>query len=47
MAWQEFNRSIEITMKREIFKTKQALDKFVEKLYENDNFWNIYGVREG
>lgn len=46
VAWQEFNRKAEIVTKRKSFRTKAARDKFIEKLYDKDNFWQILGYRK-
>lgn len=45
VAWQEFNRKDQIITKRKSFRTEAALDKFVEKLYGKDNFYQILGYR--
>ena len=41
IRWQEFNRRDELVMKEKIFKTDKAREKFVEKLEEKDNFYQI------
>ena len=46
VAWQEFNRRAEIVTKRKTFITEAALDRFIEKLYDKDNFWQILGYRK-
>lgn len=28
------------------FRTEAALDRFIEKLYDKDNFWQILGYRK-
>lgn len=43
IMWQEFNRKAEIVTKRKSFRTEAALDRFIEKLYDKDNFWQIIG----
>lgn len=46
VAWQEFNRKAEIVTKRKSFRTEAALDKFIEKLHDKENFWQILGYRK-
>lgn len=46
VAWQEFNRKAEIVTKRKSFRTETALDRFVEKLCDKDNFYQILGYRK-
>lgn len=41
VVWQEFNKSDRIVTKRKSFKTEEALQKFVKKLYEKDNFYTV------
>lgn len=41
IAWQEFTKSGEIKTKRKSFQTEQAAERFVEKLTEKDNFYQI------
>ena len=41
VAWQEINSKDAIVSKRKAFKTEAALEKFVEKLYEKDSFYQI------
>lgn len=41
IVWQEFNKSDRLVTKRKSFKTAEALEKFIEKLTEKDNFYTI------
>lgn len=45
IAWQEFNKSDRIVTKRKSFKTEEAMEKFIEKLTEKDNFYTILATR--
>ena len=45
LVWQEFNKSDRIITKRKSFKTEEAMQKFVEKLTEKDNFYTILATR--
>lgn len=45
IAWQEFNKSDRLVTKRKSFKTDEALEKFIEKLTEKDNFYTILATR--
>lgn len=46
VAWQEFNRKAEIITKRKSFRTEAAMNKFIEKLHNKENFWQILGYRK-
>lgn len=41
VTWNEVNKKDQIVTKRKSFKTAQALEKFIEKLVEKDNFYGI------
>lgn len=45
IVWQEFNKSGRIVTKRKGFKTTKAAERFLEKLYEKDNFYSIIATR--
>ena len=45
IVWQEFNKSDRIVTKRKSFKTEEAMQKFIEKVIENDNFYTILATR--
>lgn len=45
IVWQEFNKSDRLVTKRKSFKTEEAMQKFVEKLTEKDNFYTILATR--
>ena len=41
VTWNEINRKDQIVAKRKSFKTSKAMEKFIEKLVEKDNFYGI------
>ena len=41
VCWVEFNKREEAVKKERFFATDKARDKFVERLQEKDNFWEI------
>ena len=41
IAWQELNKSGKLVTKRKSFQTDAALERFVEKLFDKDNFYTI------
>lgn len=45
IVWQEFNKSDRLVTKRKSFKTDEALEKFIEKLTEKDNFYTVLATR--
>ena len=45
IVWQEIKKSGEIVEKRRTFKTEKALEKFIDKLVDKDNFYNISTAR--
>lgn len=45
IVWQEFNKSDRLVTKRKTLKTVEALEKFIEKLTEKDNFYTILATR--
>lgn len=45
IVWQEFSKSGRITTKRKTFKTPEAADRFVTKLFEKDSFYKIIATR--
>ena len=45
VAWQEFNRKDQVVAKRKAFQTKAAMNKFIDKLCDKDNFYQILGYR--
>ena len=47
VAWSEFAKSGKIVTKRKSFKTEAARENFLNKLFEKDNFCELYGLREG
>ena len=45
IVWQEIKKNGEIVTKQRTFKTEEAAEKFIEKLYDKDNFYNILATR--
>lgn len=45
IVWQEFNKSDRLVTKRKSFKTAEAMEKFIEKVSEKDNFYTILATR--
>ena len=45
IVWQEFNKSDRIVTKRKSFKTEEAMQKYIEKVIEKDNFYTILATR--
>ncbi len=45
LAWQEINKNDKIITKRKSFKTAEAMEKFIEKLFEKDSFYRILATR--
>ncbi len=45
VMWQEFNKNDKIVTKRKSFKTAEAMEKFIEKLFEKDSFYRILATR--
>lgn len=45
IVWQEFNKSDRLVTKRKSFETGEAMEKFIEKLTEKDNFYTILATR--
>lgn len=43
VAWQEFSKSGAIQSKRRSFKTEAAMEAFIQKLFEKDNFFQLLG----
>lgn len=46
IAWKEIDRKMMSVTKRKAFKTEAAMNRFIEKLFEKDNFQMILGYRE-
>jgi len=44
IRWQEFNKKDQLVMKEKYFETEKALNKFIEKLIQKDNFHSIYAT---
>ena len=45
VCWQEFNKRDQIVTKQKSFPTEDAMLRFVEKLFEKDNFYTILATR--
>lgn len=45
VAWQEFDKNDRLVTKRKSFKTDRAMEKFIEKITEKDNFYTILATR--
>lgn len=45
VAWMEINRKGEVVTKRKSFNSQAAAQKFIEKLFEKDNFYSIVATR--
>lgn len=45
IMWQEFGKNDRIVTKRKTFKTDEAMQKFISKLVEKDNFYTILATR--
>lgn len=45
IMWQEFNKSDRLVTKRKTFKTEKAMQKFIERLVEKENFYTILATR--
>ena len=45
IAWQEFNKSGRLATKHKSFNTEKAMEKYMEKLFEKDNFYTILATR--
>lgn len=43
IIWQEFNRKAAIVTKRKSFRTEAAMERFIDKLHDKENFWQIIG----
>lgn len=41
VRWQEFDRNDRIVTKEKVFRSNEALDKFIDKIVEKDNFYQI------
>ena len=45
IMWQEFNKSDRLVTKRKTFKTEKAMQEFIEKLIEKENFYIMLATR--
>ena len=44
LRWQEFDRNDRVVMKEKAFKTEEAMQKFIKKLEQKDNFYGTYAT---
>jgi len=47
VRWMEFNKKDQAVTKEKFFKTETARERFVRKLQEKDNFWQILAYCNG
>ena len=47
VAWQEFNKSGRLVVKRKSFKARWQMERYISKLFEKDSFYNLLATREG
>lgn len=45
IVWQEFNKNDRLVTKRKSLKSDEAMEKFIEKITEKDNFYTILTTR--
>lgn len=45
LMWQEFDKSDRLITKRKTFKTDEAMQEFIEKIIEKDNFYVMLATR--
>ena len=45
LAWQEFDKNGKLVTKRKSFNTAEAMEKYIEKLFEKENFCTILATR--
>lgn len=45
IAWKEVTKTDRIVVKRKAFKTETARERFIEKLFDKDNFLELIAVR--
>lgn len=45
IAWKEVTKTDRIVVKRKGFKTEAARERFIEKLFDKDNFLEILAIR--
>lgn len=45
IAWKEVSKTDRIVYKRKAFKTQLGLERFIDKLFEKDNFLEIIATR--
>lgn len=43
VAWMEFSKAGAVVRRRKEFKTKAAMERFIEKLFEKDSFYKLLG----
>lgn len=45
VVWMEFTKSGKLTQKRRGFKTAEAMERFIQKLFDKDSFYKILATR--
>ena len=45
VKWREFDKNDRLVTKEKFFKNKKSYDKFIDKLEDKDNFYEIIGTR--
>lgn len=45
IVWKEVSKTDRIVVKRKAFKTETARERFIEKLFDKDNFLGIIAMR--
>lgn len=45
VTWTEINRKDQLVTKRKSFKTEAAMQKYIEKLVEKDNYYGNLATR--
>lgn len=45
IAWKEVSKTDRIVVKRKAFKTEAARERFIGKLFDKDNFLEIFAIR--
>lgn len=45
IAWKEIDRTDRLVVKRKAFKSEAAMNRFIEKLFDKDNFLGLIATR--
>lgn len=46
VIWREIDRNYRFVTKRKSFKTTEAMEKFIEKVSEKDNFYSLVATEK-